>query len=367
MSPAGVIALRREQGVAAANAVFTALQKAGSAGLTPSQACAASGLPQRRFQRAVVRLEAENRVRRDGRRRLFAVVDETGRSISLNDAQTKIDIDRKAALTFAITRDWTLGELNDALRMLDNRRMPIGAGAAASALQGGIRELIRQIKSTRSITELDTLINRSTPIITKANDLLLAVEHYRQQLSSYAAIETWDNIKQKDRLHQLDKELRKIRKLIDQTQNHVTPLEYIEHKWIDQLALTTILDQPLFIIQQVTQQPLDKPQTGLLSGLLGTVVAYTFQHNKPVNVKLTSPFAQSLTFKVSGVLESPTEVTLHMRLSDILPLLRAAESYILKIINNTRLQMFCTPSVRFELPPGLSEKISTSPSLGYSP
>lgn len=188
-----VLALSREQGEEAARAVLAALLAAGPDGLAPGEAVARSGLSERRWRRAVDRLESEGRVRRDGKRRVFAVATAAGELVPANDAASVAERARAEARDLAYRRGWVLGEVEDVRGLLDLRRMPAPAGGRARAARDYLAELARDVRDVGSAGELEALVSEFSPVRAEVAALLTAVEGARldvtrQQSSAAGAL-----------------------------------------------------------------------------------------------------------------------------------------------------------------------------------
>lgn len=202
-----VLALSREQGEVAAGAALAALLAAGPDGLTPGEAVTRSGLPERRWRRAVDRLEAEGKVRRDGRRRVFAVATAAGELVPANDAASVAERSAAEARDLAWRRGWVLGEITDARSLLDGRRVPAPAGGRARASRDYLAELARSVEAARSRAELDALTAEGAPVLREVVELVRAVEAGRAEVDARKAWAAGELVRVEAQARQLRAEL----------------------------------------------------------------------------------------------------------------------------------------------------------------
>jgi hypothetical protein len=218
MSGIDVLALSQEQGEAAADAVLSALLEAGPDGLSPGDLVLRSGIAERRVQRATKRLESRGAVRRDGKRRIFAVMTSSGELVPANDAASRAESDRERERELAYRRGWVLGEIGDTRTLLDGRTLPVPAGARAAAARGYLAELERDVRACRSTDEIDRLTEEFSPIVGEVSALLRAVGEARHDAERAAA----DAARA---LVEVDARIRQLRTVVRE-------LERIGHAWI---------------------------------------------------------------------------------------------------------------------------------------
>jgi hypothetical protein len=244
-----LIEASRQAGEHACDVVFQALAHAGPEGLSPADARTASGLPERRYQRAVTALVDQGRVRRDGRRRVFAVVDHQGAPVDVRDAASRASDARDEDLTLATRRGWVLGEITDALTVLDGRQgLPLGYAPKATGLREFLRELARMVRTARTTSDLETLVGRAHDGLDQVNRLASDLAAHRQSIQDLRAVAAGQRGRIQDSRKRLIADRTRVRRWIDESRDHMYSSGDMAPVWVHRLSRETVDHRPLFTV-----------------------------------------------------------------------------------------------------------------------